>query len=241
MKEIRKHINHLMPLCLMLSIPILNIIYCLLNNDNRGTHSLVTDLDLGVPFLKIFILPYVLWYFFIFGTLTYFCMKDKKIYYRTVLSLNICLLISYGIYFFFQTNVPRPDLIGNDILTRLIAFVYNNDQPYNAFPSIHVLTSFLMIKAINKHSAKNCLNVSLVYITAILIILATQFIKQHVVLDLLSAIVLGGLVFDLVFHLNMEGLQGWLKRSYLWLMMKKKSEIKSVIQASEKHYKSRLL
>lgn len=209
----------------MLSIPISNIIYVLLNNANRGTHSLVTDLDQGVPFLKIFVLPYLSWYFFIFGTLTFFCFKDKKIYYRTLLSINLGLLISYGIYFFFQTNVQRPDLVGNDFLTMLIAFVYNNDQPFNAFPSIHVLLSFLMIKAINRYPAKNYLNVAIVYITAILIILATQFIKQHVILDLLSSIVLGGLIFDLVFYVNMEELRAWLKEPYLWSMMKKRSEI----------------
>ncbi|SHI51945.1 phosphatase PAP2 family protein [Desulfosporosinus lacus] len=221
----QKNIKNLMPLCLMLSIPILNIIYVLLNNANRGTHSLVTDLDQGVPFLKIFVLPYLSWYFFIFGTLTYFCFKDKKIFYRTLLSINLGLLISYGIYFFFQTNVPRPDLVGNDFLTMLIAFVYNNDQPFNAFPSIHVLLSFLMIKAINKYPAKNYLNVTVVYITAILIILATQFIKQHVILDLLSSIVLGGLIFDLVFYVKLEGLRAWLKDPYLWSMVKKRSEI----------------
>ncbi|MCO1603530.1 phosphatase PAP2 family protein [Desulfosporosinus nitroreducens] len=221
----QKIIKNLMPLFLMLSIPISNIIYVLLNNANRGTHSLVTDLDQGVPFLKIFVLPYLSWYFFIFGTLTFFCFKDKKIYYRTLLAINLGLLISYGIYFFFQTNVQRPDLVGNDFLTMLIAFVYNNDQPFNAFPSIHVLLSFLMIKAINRYPAKNYLNVAIVYITAILIILATQFIKQHVILDLLSSIVLGGLIFDLVFYVNMEGLRAWLKEPYLWSMVKKRSEI----------------
>lgn len=221
----RKLIKNLMPLCLLVSIPISNLIYCLLNNANRGTHSLVTDLDQGIPFIKLFILPYLMWYFFIFGTLAYFCLKDKKTYYRTLLSINLGLLVAYGIYFFFQTDVPRPDLIGNDFLTRMISFVYNNDQPYNAFPSIHVMTSFIMIKAINKYPAKNYLNVTFVYITAILIILATQFIKQHVILDLFSAIVLGGLVFDLVFYVNMEGVRAWLKEPYLWLMMKKRSEI----------------
>lgn len=214
-----------MPLCLMLSIPISNIMYVLLNNGNRGTHSLVTELDQGVPFLKIFILPYLSWYFFIIGTLIYFCFKDRKIYYRTLAAINLGLLISYAVYFFFQTNVPRPDLIGDDFLTALIGFVYNNDQPYNAFPSIHVLLSFIMIKAINKYPGKNYVNITVVYIIAILIILATQFIKQHVVLDLLSAVVLGGLIFDLVFHINMEGLRAWLKEPYLWLMMKKRSEI----------------
>jgi len=221
----KKIIRNLMPFSLMLSIPISNFVYCLLNNANRGTHSLVTDFDLGVPFLKVFIVPYLIWYFFIFGTLTYFCFKDKKIYYRTLLSINLGVLIAYAIYFLFQTTVPRPDLVGNDLLTKLIAFVYTYDHPYNAFPSIHVLTSFLMIKAINKYPAKNYLNVTLVYLNAILIILATQFIKQHVILDLFSAIVLGGLIFDLLFYVNTEGLRTWLKAPYLWLMMKKRSEI----------------
>ena len=204
-----------MPLCLILSIPISNVIYMLINNADRGAHNLVTDLDQSIPFLKIFILPYLSWYFFILGTLIFFCFKDKKIYYRTLLSINLGLLISYGIYFFFQTNVPRPVITGDDFLTMLIAFVYNNDQPYNAFPSIHVLLSFLMIKAINKYPAKNYLSLSIVYIFAVSIILATQFIKQHVILDLLSAIVLGGLIFDLVFHVNMEGLRAWLRDPYL--------------------------
>lgn len=216
-------IKNLMPLCLMLSIPISNIIYCQLNNANRGTHSLVTDLDQSVPFLKIFILPYLTWYFFIFGTLAYFCYKNKKIYYRTLIAINLGLLISYVFYFFFQTNVPRPDLVGNDFLTMLIAFVYNNDQPYNAFPSIHVLLSFLMIKAINKYPGKNYFNVCTVYTIAILIILATQFVKQHVILDLLSSIVLGGLIFDLVFYINLERLGAWFRRQYQWLNVRKRS------------------
>jgi len=213
--EMQKIIKNLMPLCLILSIPISNVIYMLINNADRGAHNLVTDLDQSIPFLKIFILPYLSWYFFILGTLIFFCFKDKKIYYRTLLSINLGLLISYGIYFFFQTNVPRPVITGDDFLTMLIAFVYNNDQPYNAFPSIHVLLSFLMIKAINKYPAKNYLSLSIVYIFAVSIILATQFIKQHVILDLLSAIVLGGLIFDLVFHVNMEGLRAWLRDPYL--------------------------
>ncbi|EHQ90341.1 phosphatase PAP2 family protein [Desulfosporosinus youngiae] len=217
----QKKIKGLMPLFLMLSIPISNILYCLLNNGDRGIHSLVTDIDQGVPFIKLFILPYIAWYFFIFGTLTYFCFKDKNIYYRTLLSINLGLLISYGIYFFFQTHVPRPELIGDDLLTMLTAFIYSNDQPYNAFPSIHVLLSFLMIKAINKYPAKNYLNVTFVYINAILIILATQFIKQHVILDLLSAILLGGLIFDLVFYVNMERLGELLKAPGLGPVIKK--------------------
>ena len=222
---IEKLRTHLKSLSLMLTIPVSNIIYTFLNNPKRGTHSLVTDLDQSVPFLKIFILPYLMWYVFILGTLVYFCFKDKKIYYRTLWAINLSLLIAYGFYYFFQTHVPRPELAGNDLLTHLIAFVYNTDQPYNAFPSIHVLLSFLMIKAVNRYSAKNIYNITLVYLPAILIIAATQFVKQHVLLDLFSAVAIGGLVFDIVYNLKAEGVRSGLKELYLWSLPKKGSEI----------------
>ncbi|WP_019850131.1 phosphatase PAP2 family protein [Desulfitobacterium sp. PCE1] len=221
-------LQNLRPLCLMLSIPLLNIFYALLNNADRGAYSLVTDLDHAIPFSKVFIVPYIIWYFFIFGTLVYFCFKDKKVYYRTLLALDLGLLVCYGIYFLFQTQVPRPELVGHDVLTKLVALIYSNDQPYNAFPSIHVLLSFLMIKGINKYQGKNYLNISLVYLNAVLIILSTLFVKQHVILDVLGAIVLGSVMFDLVFYANMEELRARLKKPYLLLMLKRnqKSEIR---------------
>lgn len=218
-------IQNIRPLCLMLSIPILNVFYALLNNADRGAYSLVTDLDQNIPFLKEFIVPYIIWYFFIFGTLVYFCFKDKKVYYRTLLAINLGLLVCYGIYFVFQTHVPRPELVGDDLLTKLVALIYSNDQPYNAFPSIHVLLSFLMIKGINKYQYKNHLNMSVVYLNAILITLSTLFVKQHVILDVFAAIVLGSLIFDLAFYANIEELRIRLKKPSLLLTVKKKSEV----------------
>lgn len=236
-------IKNLRPLSYMLSIPILNIFYALLNNADRGAYSLVTDLDQTIPFLKGFIVPYIIWYFFILGTFVYFCLKDKKVYYRTLLAYNLGLLACYGIYFVFQTHVPRPELVGQDVMTKLVALIYSQDQPYNAFPSIHVLSTFLMVKGINKCRGKNYLNQSLVYANAVLIILSTLFVKQHVILDVLAAIVLGSLLFDLVYHANWEELwislrkpsfarkpslirnHSLVRNQSLVLMVKKKSEI----------------
>lgn len=224
MKEMQALRENGRDLCLILTIPLSNIIYFFLNSADRGYSSLVTDLDRSIPFLKIFILPYLAWYFFIFGALVYFCLKDKKIYYQTLGAIHLGLLISYGFYFFFQTGVPRPELVSDDFLTVLTAFIYNNDRPYNAFPSLHVLLSFLMMKAIQKSQVKNHFNVAFIYTLAILIMLATQFVKQHVILDLLSAVVIGNIVFDLVYHLNVESLRVWFKNVNLGLNVKKKPE-----------------
>jgi membrane-associated phospholipid phosphatase len=158
----------------------------------------MTDMDRGIPFLKIFIIPYVVWYLFILCTFVYFCLKDRETYYKTLLSLDLGLLICYGVYFFYQTTVPRPSLVGEDILTRMVAWVYATDQPFNCFPSIHSLTSYLMFKGIRHSSIRNKRNQLVISSIAFTIILSTLFVKQHAVLDAIAAIFLGEVLFNLI-------------------------------------------
>lgn len=211
-------------LSLMLMIPVINIIYTFLNNENRGCISLVTQADKRIPFIKIFVIPYILWYPFIFACMVYFLQKEKRIYYRALFSLLIGYLCCYTAYFGFQTYVPRPKVNGSGTLNFIINIVYSSDKPYNCFPSIHVLSCFIMIIAI--FNIKNASNKSKIIITlfSILIILSTQFIKQHVLLDVISAIILGVIVYCICRAFDWEELL-WQKKSFLLLMMKKKSEI----------------
>lgn len=197
--------QRILPFCLMLSIPIITIIYQHLNNPLGVVHSLVTNLDEGIPFLKIFILPYLGFYLYVFLTLCYFCLKDRKTYYKTLVAINISYLFCFLIYYFFQTSVPRPYLYDQGLLSTLVSMVFRLDNPYNTFPSIHVLTSYLMIKAINRCSNRNKQNVVLVYCVSILIIISTMFVKQHVIFDAVSAILLGDLVFETVYYLSEVG------------------------------------
>lgn len=219
--KVKNFTNMFMPLSFILSIPVLGLFYSLFNNPNRGVHSLVTDIDQGIPLVKIFIVPYISWYIFIFLTLSYLCFKDKDTYYKTLLAYNLSLIICYLVYFTYQTTVPRPVLVGDDIFTKFLSYIYSADQPYNCFPSIHALTSYLMIKAISTSSIKNKLNFIIISGTAGLIIISTLLVKQHVVLDALSAILLGDMVFKLV-NGYWEGDLFRLRKSYFVLTMKKK-------------------
>jgi membrane-associated phospholipid phosphatase len=196
--EMKKIKENIMALCLMMSIPLLNILYGVLNNGDRGVYSLMTDIDRGIPFLKIFIIPYVAWYLFLSGTLVYFCLKNRETYYKTLISLDLGLLICYGVYFFYQTTVPRPLLVGEDTLTRMVSWVYATDQPFNCFPSIHSLASYLMFKGIRHSSIRNKRNQLIISSIAFTIILSTLFVKQHAVLDAIVAIFLGEILFNLI-------------------------------------------
>jgi membrane-associated phospholipid phosphatase len=208
--------NHLPALSLLLSIPLLNLSYPLLNNGVRQVHSLVTDFDLAIPFVNGFILPYVFWYPFILIALFYICVKDKTTYYRTVLTFDVGLVLCYLIYYMYQTTVPRPDVIGDGLLNDLVRRVYHWDQPYNCFPSIHVLTSYLIMRAIGSlPNVSRWISVPTILIGSTIII-STLFVKQHVLLDVASAILISELAYSLIgmFVLNLRSERGanWRKK-----------------------------
>jgi membrane-associated phospholipid phosphatase len=204
--------ENILALCLLLSIPLLNIIYQVLNNGERGARQLITAVDHQIPFLEIFVVPYLLWYAFIFLMFVYFCIYDRAIYYRTLISFCVGMLVCYVIYFFFQTTVPRPELAGNGIMTSMVQYVYGADQPFNCFPSIHVLSSYLMILGIRHSKLWTIKKDIIVSSIAYSIILSTLFVKQHVVLDVVAGVLLGSLLFKLFYYLEAETVGSFFKR-----------------------------
>lgn len=192
-------LRRLAPLGTMLIFPVLGMIYAVINtNPGDRIYNLVTDLDRGTPFLKVFVLPYAIWIFYIYACLIYFYFKDPKVYYRSLATYTICALVCYMIYLVYQTTVPRPVVAGNDVFSDLIRYVYNRDEPYNCFPSIHVFSSYLVMKALYKSDFRNGINQSLIYGMSTLIICSTLFVKQHVIMDVVAGIFLAEMVYRLV-------------------------------------------
>jgi len=191
-------VTKIKPLLWILAIPILNVFYMILNHGDAKTSSLMTDLDIQIPFVSGFIIPYLLWYPLILASLIIFCMKNRKVYYQTLIALCVGLIVSYIIYYFFQTTVARPTIPKDGILNSLVSFVYLTDQPYNCFPSIHVLTSYLVIKGV-----VDCTNLSkvlrlMIVISSGMVIVSTLFVKQHVLLDVTGGIILAQFLYYIV-------------------------------------------
>lgn len=225
-KLIRKIKENIVPLSLMLIIPVVNVFYAILNNSNRGVYTLVTDLDKSMPFIPAFSVPYMVWYPFIIISLIYMCFKNRKLYYKSLSSIIISLITSYIVFFFFQTTVPRPEVIGNDIFSGIVKFIYSTDIAYNCFPSIHVITTYIIMRYMLNHEIKNSKAIDItVIILGILIIISTQFIKQHVLLDAIFAIILGEGIYNMINYYGLEMIKKCQQKKSLLLMMKKKSEI----------------
>jgi len=158
--------------------------------------------DKLIPFNKIFILPYITWYVFIAIFSIALCILDKERYLKLLITLNIGMITCYIIYYFYPTYVPRPVLTGTDFLSNLVVNLYEADNPYNCFPSIHVLNSALISlyicgsKKVYKWIKVICT------IMSCSIILSTMFIKQHYFAD-----VIAGIVFAYILYFSFKNLK----------------------------------
>lgn len=196
----KPHLKKAPYLLFMLVIPILAKIYQLLNERPQKGVDISTPIDHAIPFLPIFIIPYILWYGYIFCYLVYFCFKDTTIYLKTLILIVAAEFICFIIFFFFQTTVPRPTIVGNNLLTNLVQWIYTNDRPFNCFPSIHVLTTFAIMLASLLIRNMHLINNLFIHITGGLIIISTLFVKQHVISDMMGSMFLVTFLFGFIFE-----------------------------------------
>ncbi|MBP2001631.1 hypothetical protein J2Z69_002676 [Paenibacillus shirakamiensis] len=190
--------SFILALGLLSSLGFMSIFYTLLNEDSGKAQMLYSPVDAWLPFIPGMVIPYILWYPFIFVAMTYICFKDRSVYYRILITMNICLVICYVIYYQFQTTVPRPFISPTSWSRRLVLSLYQRDEPFNCFPSIHALHSYLIMRAAwaSKQIGKRAKWV--ISLCSSTIILSTFLIKQHVIYDAISSALLGEAIFAVV-------------------------------------------
>lgn len=186
-----------LPLCWLLAIPVLNVFYGLLNHGGSHVSELVTGWDLMIPFIPVFIIPYLIWYPYVFFMFVVFFKKDRRIYYRSLTLTCIGLVVCYSVFYFFQTTLLRPELGEGGVLNTLVGFVYATDAPYNCFPSIHVLTSHIVLKAAFQCKLGKSVTAA-AFVTSWTIIASTLFVKQHVLADVAGGILLSEMLYFLI-------------------------------------------
>jgi len=190
--------SYILSLSLLGSLGIMGLIYNVLNSITHNSLVLSSPIDNLIPFVPAMSIPYLGWYPYIFLAMAYLCWKDRQLYFRTLLSMNISVAVCYLIYFYFQTTVPRPIVTGNSWDHQMLKWIYGNDKPFNCFPSIHSLYSFLVMRASWNSSKIRFRTKAIFSMCSLTIIMSTFMIKQHVIYDAIGAILLGEAVFILI-------------------------------------------
>ena len=166
-------------------------------------HVIHMNIDDYIPFCEVFIVPYLLWFAYIAVVIVYMGFKDKKEYF------NMCTFLFTGMTLFLIVSTVFPNghflrpisFERDNIFTQLCAKLYETDTATNLFPSIHVYNSIGVHLAI-AHSEKTKNNKPVRLASGILmvsIILATVFLKQHSVFDVITAFVTSFVVYLMVY------------------------------------------
>lgn len=176
-------------------------------NNTNNLVNIHIKLDDYIPFNEWFVIPYLLWFAYVFITVVYFFFnnsKDEFYQYCAFLFIGMFTsLIIYSIWPNQQSLRPNLSSLGRDnILIRIIAFIYSTDTPTNVCPSIHVYNSLATHIAISKnHKLRNN---KIVYLASFLLMvsicLSTTFIKQHSAFDTICAIGLAVIVYLLIYY-----------------------------------------
>ena len=166
-------------------------------------HVIHMRLDDMIPFMEIFVIPYMLWFAYVAAAIAFFLIVNKNDYYK------LCLFLFTGMTLFLiiSTVYPNGHLLRplvferDNIFVDLVKLVYASDTPTNLFPSIHVYNSIGVNIAVQRSAQlQNKKGIRLgSHILCVLIVLSTMFIKQHSVFDVLCGIVLSVVMYALVY------------------------------------------
>ncbi len=171
--------------------------------EKSNYHVIHSALDDKIPFIEYFIVPYLLWFLFIAVVFLYFFFTDVEGFYK----LAKISFIGMTIFLVISTLIPnglelRPVVFPRDnVFTDMVKMLYKTDTPTNVFPSLHVFNSLAACIAIadSRKLQQHKVVSTAAYILAGLIVLATMFLKQHSVIDVMGAVLMAYTLYQFVY------------------------------------------
>lgn len=162
-----------------------------------------TPADDKIPFIPVFIIPYLLWFAFVAATVVYLFFYSRDEYY------HCCAFLFSGMTLFLIISTVYPNglnlretiVFDNSIFSDLVKTLHDTDTSTNVFPSIHVFNSIGCMIALFKSKGleKKYILKSLIAILTVSIILSTVFLKQHSIIDVIGAFVMAAILYLIVY------------------------------------------
>ena len=166
--------------------------YFLLNKPRESPHFLETAMDGWIPLVPGFVFPYISLYLLLVLSVWRFLKVDMKVFSLAALAVCIDLVVSYIFYIAFQTRIERPIVLGSDIPSDILRWIYSIDEPYNAFPSLHTSSAALCTLLWRKVGSRFW---PVIMLWAVFIVASTVLTKQHYFVDILGGIAVAALSY----------------------------------------------
>ena len=158
--------------------------------------------DNRIPFVPIFIVPYTLWYPMLFAIGLHHFLRDVDAFRRYLWGFGLTYAISMLVYIIYPNGQNmRPNLRGaDDIFTQTIAYLHTIDTNTNVFPSIHTTGAMLIVFAVlDSRLTRRARYIIPAAIFFVLTAVSTVCLKQHSVTDIFGGIVVGAVVYVIVY------------------------------------------
>lgn len=176
--------------------------YAPLNHPLFGVHSMVSHWDQYVPTVPVFVVPYLGMFVTIFMTMGFLAFRQMHRQLRTTaVSFIIAMVVSETTFLLFQTEgtaqVRDAGSYGG-IFGKMVEYVnfgYYKGNNFSTFPSMHV--AYAVIFAIVWYRLGNRLWSTLMIIFSVTIIISTQVLHEHVLMDALYGSVVAVFGFSL--------------------------------------------
>lgn len=169
----------------------------------RRFHIVHMAVDDYIPFVEIFIVPYLLWFGYVAFAIAWFFFKDVQDYYK----IYTFLFVGMTVFLVVSTVYPnghylRPRVFERDnVFISMVKGLYMLDTPTNLFPSIHVYNSLgvhLAVMHSEKLREKKWVKRGS-FVMMLSIIASTMFLKQHSVFDVITACLTALVMYTLVY------------------------------------------
>lgn len=203
----KKNVPLILDILLLLCFPLMLVLFFIEEKTITSNYVVIEcSLDNFIPFIPQFIFAYILWYFVIVSPFLFF-IKDKEDYRRYMYFLILGFTAALLIYWLFPNGQNlRPTLpIYDNFAEKLVGILYRNDTNTNICPSLHVILCIGVAASVFHNKNYKLLQKwwMRLLITAVLLIISvsTVFLKQHSVIDVASASVLGGLLYVICYRL----------------------------------------
>lgn len=190
--QAKRHV--LLNLGLLVLVLALNYLYGVSNRPIGTVHSVEGDIDEHVPVIAEFVVPYLAFYAFIPFTIALVGAQALHRELTTLLgALSLSMAVALLTFVTFQTYVPppHPTEFGVEPFRSMLAYVENHlyaGNYYSAFPSEHCGYATILAIATWRAATRGWAVFGVVL--AVAVILATQFLHQHVVMDAIYGVIL---------------------------------------------------
>lgn len=201
-KEFYENYKHALPLIIYAIIYLTWFMY-LEKSVTKNYTVIHVAWDDYIPFSEIFVIPYFLWFLYVSSVVFFYFFKQKDDYIKTCIFLFTGMTIFLVISTLFPNGQHlRPRVMPRDnVLTQMVAYLYQTDTPTNLWPSIHVYNSLGAHLAIVKCSYFNdrkWIRRGSLFL-CVSIVLSTMFIKQHSIFDVVTAFIMAAVMYGVVY------------------------------------------